>query len=97
MSPDRWQQVERLYFEALEREFPQRTAFLAEACSGDDALRREVESLLAQESYSTKAGGPVNNPLDRPAWEGAGAEVGGKGRDSLYAGDIVVCGVGSGT
>ena len=43
MSPERWQQIERLYHEALERESPQRAAFLGEACSGDDALRREVE------------------------------------------------------
>jgi Tol biopolymer transport system component len=45
---DRWQQIEQLYHAALEREENQRVAFLKEACAGDDALRQEVESLLAQ-------------------------------------------------
>jgi serine/threonine protein kinase len=49
MKSDRWQQVEGLYQAALEREGNQRAAFLREACAGDDALRQEVESLLAQE------------------------------------------------
>jgi eukaryotic-like serine/threonine-protein kinase len=46
---NRWQQVERLYHSALEREASQQAAFLEEACAGDEALRREVESLLAQQ------------------------------------------------
>jgi serine/threonine-protein kinase len=61
MTPERWQQVDQLYHSALEREPGQRSAFLAEACAGDEELRREVESLLAQEGST----------LDRPAWEGA--------------------------
>jgi len=47
---ERWQEIERLYHEALEREESQRTAFLRAACAEDDVLRQEVESLLAQES-----------------------------------------------
>ena len=50
MTSDRWQQVERLYHAVLEREGNQRAAFLREACAGDNALRQEVESLLAQEA-----------------------------------------------
>jgi len=46
MKPERWQQIERLYHAALEREAGERSAFLAAACGGDEALRREVESLL---------------------------------------------------
>jgi hypothetical protein len=42
----RWEQVEKLCQSALELEESQRKAFLEEACSGDDELRREVESLL---------------------------------------------------
>src|SRR5689334_14459056 len=60
MTPSRWQQVEELYHAALECQPSQRAALLARA---DPHLRREVESLLAQESGKT--------PLDRPAWEGA--------------------------
>jgi serine/threonine protein kinase/formylglycine-generating enzyme required for sulfatase activity len=46
---ERWQQVERLYHAALERGAEGCAAFLAEACAGDEGLRREVESLLAYE------------------------------------------------
>jgi serine/threonine protein kinase/Tol biopolymer transport system component len=57
---DRWQQIEDLCQSALEREPAQRNAFLQEACGGDEALRREVESLLA---YNTDG----QRILDRPA------------------------------
>jgi serine/threonine protein kinase/Tol biopolymer transport system component len=46
MTPERWVIVERLYHEALTRGANEREAFLAKACAGDDALRREIESLL---------------------------------------------------
>ena len=49
MNPDRWRQVADVYESALEREPGARGAFLAEACRDDSDLRREVESLLAQE------------------------------------------------
>ena len=48
MNPDRWSDVERLYHAAAARAESERAAFLAETCAGDEALRREVESLLAQ-------------------------------------------------
>ena len=47
MEPDRWEQIERIYHAALEREPEAREAFLDEACAGDEALRREVAELLA--------------------------------------------------
>ena len=49
MPPDRWEQVADLYHAAREREPGARAAFLDAACNGDDALRREVESLLKQD------------------------------------------------
>jgi serine/threonine protein kinase len=49
MTPARWQQIEDLYNQALEVEENQRTAFLRQACAGDDDLRQEVEGLLADE------------------------------------------------
>jgi serine/threonine protein kinase/Tol biopolymer transport system component len=55
-SPDRWATVERVYHAAVARPLEARAAFLAEACAGDDALRREVESLLAQD---VSAAGPL--------------------------------------
>ena len=49
MRPERWQQIEKLYHSALKQEVNRRTAFLKEACAGDEDLRHEVESLLAQQ------------------------------------------------
>ena len=47
MDSARLQQVERLYHAARERDASQREAFLKDACGPDEALLREVESLLA--------------------------------------------------
>ena len=46
MTPERWRQTESLYHAALELAPGQRAAFLDQACAGDEALRREVRSLL---------------------------------------------------
>jgi hypothetical protein len=50
MTPERWRRVEELYHAALTRSERDRAAFLANACAGDQALLREVQSLLAQPS-----------------------------------------------
>ncbi len=52
MTPERWKQIEQLYHAALRREAGERAAFLQEACGGDDALRQEVESLLAYDEQA---------------------------------------------
>src|SRR5262245_20375085 len=49
MANDRWQRIDELYHAALERPASERAAFLLTACDGDEALRREVESLLASD------------------------------------------------
>jgi serine/threonine protein kinase/Flp pilus assembly protein TadD len=46
MKPERWQQIESVFQQALARHSSNRASFLAEACLGDSELRREVESLL---------------------------------------------------
>lgn len=53
MDAERWQTVERLYHATLECEESQRATFLARACGDDEALRREVESLV---SYGNRSG-----------------------------------------
>ena len=50
MTDKRWQEIEKLYHSALAREPAERAAFLKEACAGDEVLRQEVESLLAQQT-----------------------------------------------
>lgn len=47
LDPDRWGRVESVFSRALELPAEERHAFLTAACSGDEALRGEVESLLA--------------------------------------------------
>ncbi|HEV8043160.1 MAG TPA: protein kinase [Bryobacteraceae bacterium] len=49
MDPERWQQIANLYEAAQEEEKNGRAAFLERACDGDEALRRAVELLLAQD------------------------------------------------
>src|SRR5579859_734885 len=46
LTPERWLQVKELFSAAQERNPADRTAFLVEACGGDESLRAEVESLL---------------------------------------------------
>ena len=71
---DRWQHVSRLYHAALAHEPPTRAAFLHEACVGDDALQREVESLLAHEEA-------VADFIETPALHAA-ASLGGTQADA---------------
>jgi serine/threonine protein kinase len=47
MTPERWQQVREVLEKALELAPSERSAFLNSACSSDQFLRREVETLLA--------------------------------------------------
>ena len=54
MTSDRWRQVEDLCHAALGRPAGERAAFLSTACAGDGLLRRDVESLLAQESRAER-------------------------------------------
>ena len=46
MSTDRWQRLDRIFVDALQRPPEARAAFVREACGDDDALREEVQSLL---------------------------------------------------
>ncbi|RPI21095.1 MAG: serine/threonine protein kinase, partial [Acidobacteria bacterium] len=48
MNSPRWHRIKQVYGSVLERKPEQREAFLDEACAGDETLRKEVASLLAQ-------------------------------------------------
>ena len=62
MTPERLQQVSRVYHDALARDEHARDAFVCQACAGDESLRREVESLLA-------ANDDAGAFMDKPAME----------------------------
>ncbi len=72
---DRWRHIQEFFHRALEYIEPERAAFLDEACAGDDALRREVESLLAKESES--------GFKETPAMEGEARELAQENRPGL--------------
>src|SRR5262245_50107354 len=57
---DHWTAVKRIHQSALDVDSSERAAFVDELCGGDEALRREVHSLLA---YATDA----ESFLERPA------------------------------
>ena len=46
MNPERWQQIDAIFKDALDCEPPSRATFLTEACQGDSTLQNEVEHLL---------------------------------------------------
>ena len=60
MTPERWKRVEELYHAARIRPSGERVAFLGDVCPDDEALRRDVESLLNEPS-------PPDGFLDEPA------------------------------
>ena len=50
MTDERWQRVKALFQAAVERPIEERDDFLAAATGDDEALRREVESLLTSDT-----------------------------------------------
>ncbi len=68
MTPERYQQIGRLYHDALSLAPSQRVAFLQEACAEDDSLRQAVERLLAADEQAQ-----AQNFIGEPAREVAAA------------------------
>jgi len=64
MGEDRWQQVERIYQDAIKITPEKRAAFLEEACRHVPDLKRDVEVLLAADSLTF---------MNRPAWDAVSA------------------------
>lgn len=74
MHSDLWRRVERVYHEALEREPERRAAYIAQACSGDETLRKEVESLLERDPSSPDV--LLNRPVFLDGRLAAGTRLG---------------------
>jgi TolB-like protein/tRNA A-37 threonylcarbamoyl transferase component Bud32/Tfp pilus assembly protein PilF len=60
MEVERWQRIEELYHSALPLPAEARREFLLDACSGDENLRREVESLLR---HGDRTGSILESPV----------------------------------
>jgi hypothetical protein len=62
MTPERFAQIEEVFCRAAELAPVERTEFLDKACASDTDLRREVESLLAEQA-------DTKTPLRLLSWE----------------------------
>jgi len=56
MTPERWQRIKPLLQSALERDPAERSAFVAAECAGDEALRKEVQSLITSHEQAGNFG-----------------------------------------
>jgi len=57
MTPQRWETVKAVFHEALDRPEAARGDFLADRCTADDDLRREVARLLDNHRRDEEGGG----------------------------------------
>jgi len=53
MTPERYQQIGDIFHAALEFDVERRATFLDQACAGDEALRHDVESLIASHEQAS--------------------------------------------
>jgi serine/threonine-protein kinase len=63
VNSDRWEQIARLYDQLLDEAPSARASFITQVCGDDVALRRELETLLAQDDKQ--------GLMDRPVWKAA--------------------------
>ncbi|HET6851173.1 MAG TPA: protein kinase, partial [Pyrinomonadaceae bacterium] len=81
MTPERWQQVKEIFNSALMYRPEERGPFIVQACSGDENLRSEVESLIASHEQS-------GSFIDKPAFEAAASLLAGE-RAELKPGQTI--------
>ncbi|MEK6405373.1 MAG: protein kinase [Acidobacteriota bacterium] len=81
MTPERYQQIDKVFQTAIEREPTERAAFLDQACASDPSLRGEVEALL--NSYEN-----AGSFIEAPVFEAAAELVVDSGTDSLVGSAI---------
>ena len=70
-TPDNWEQVKKLFDAAIAQPTGERAAFLDDACAGNEALRREVESLLESDEQA-------GSFMDAPAVQSAAESLAGE-------------------
>jgi serine/threonine protein kinase len=78
---DHWTTVKRIHQSALDVDPAERAAFVDKSCAGDEALRREVESLL---TYASEA----ESFLERPAVDIAATQP-GESREATLVGRTI--------
>jgi len=74
VKPEQWEKIKEIFAFALEQDSSRRAEFLRQACSGDESVRAELESLLSTYDSADATGKP---PRATPDDEGiAGQKIG---------------------
>ena len=81
MKPERWQKIDEIFHAALQYKPEERKAFIEEACRGDEELRREIESLLAEERGADQF-------IEEPAMDVMAKDLADEQRDALIGKNI---------
>jgi serine/threonine protein kinase len=81
MTPERWQQVKEIFNSAIMYRPEERGSFISQACSGDEELRSEVESLIASHEQS-------GSFIDKPAFAAAATLLANE-KAELNSGQII--------
>src|SRR5262245_55501527 len=76
MRPERWQHIDKLLGEALELDASRRAAFLAQACAGDEELRRKIDALLAAHEQAESF-------IEAPAFAGIAQSIADEARSMV--------------
>jgi serine/threonine protein kinase len=82
MTPERYQLVNRIFHEALERTREDRAGFLREACGDDQSLRTEVDRMLAAQEQA-------GSFLDAPAFVALGHSATGERSGQRFIGSVI--------
>src|ERR1041385_6475809 len=67
MTPERLQQIKLIYKRAMELAPSRRDAYLADACAGDEELRREVDALVQKGEQPESPDAPDSPFKTRPS------------------------------
>src|SRR5262249_30542724 len=81
MKPDRWQKIDEIFSAALQHKPEERKVFIDEACGGDEELRQEIESLLAQEN-------DADHFIEEPAMDVIAKDVAHEQKEALIGRNI---------
>ncbi|HVH71090.1 MAG TPA: protein kinase, partial [Candidatus Dormibacteraeota bacterium] len=85
MTPEEWQRVRPILESALELELDSRAGFVDRACAGDEGLRQEVQSLLAQHQQA-------HGLMEQPALEALSRRIAEDQSDFDEQADSALCG-----